>query len=97
VIKDGLTQYQMVLFGGYMVDIRFGKTLFSLLCRVCRGSGTLFSMNITIARLIDDHRGIRENPAGRLITSPAGDRLRRDENGRKHGYPLTSVVLQTDW
>jgi hypothetical protein len=69
VIKDGLTQYQMVLFGGYMVDIRFGKTLFSLLCRVCRGSGTLFSMNITIARLIDDRRGIRVNPAGRLITS----------------------------
>ena len=54
-------------------------------------------MNISIARLIDNRGRVRENLAGRFITAPAADRLRRDENKREPDYPVSSAVPQTGW
>ena len=78
-------------------NTRFSSTLFSPRRRDCRGDEPLISMNISIARLIDNRRRFRENLAGRFITAPAGDRLRRDENDREPDYPVSPAMPQTGW
>jgi hypothetical protein len=94
VIKDRLTQSQIVLLGGRPARTRFSRTLFSPRRRCCRGNGPLISMDISIARLSDNRRRVRENLAGRFITAPAADRLNRNEYKREPDYPVSRAVPQ---
>jgi hypothetical protein len=81
VIKDRLTQCQIVLFGRCLASIRFSWSLL-FRRRCCRIGGPLVSMNISIARLIDNRGRVREILSGRFITAPTDDSLGRDENKR---------------
>jgi hypothetical protein len=52
-------------------------------------------MDISIARLSDNRRRVRENLAGRSIAAPAVARLRRNENEGEPDDPVSSALSQT--